>query len=178
MDNRYPGPCVHDCAAQLPHRYRRHDQDLAGRRVCSQRSDGLDGKVLRWRGLTNSDSYSNSHAHADSNADGHSNSYAHADSNADGHSNSYAHADSHSNSHAHADSNAHGHGNSYAHADSNAYCNCPRKPDAYTDRNSKRYTQAYSNPATSANSRAAPVARIEVVKAGTREKTSRVSVLL
>ena len=140
MDNRYPGPCVHDCAAQLPHRYRRHDQDLAGRRVCSQRSDGLDGKVLRWRGLTNSDSYSNSHAHADS--------------------------------------NAHGHGNSYAHADSNAYCNCPRKPDAYTDRNSKRYTQAYSNPATSANSRAAPVARIEVVKAGTREKTSRVSVLL
>ena len=164
MDNRYPGPCVHDCAAQLPHRYRRHDQDLAGRRVCSQRSDGLDGKVLRWRGLTNSDSYSNSHAHADSNADGHSNSYAHADS--------------HSNSHAHADSNAHGHGNSYAHADSNAYCNCPRKPDAYTNRNSKRYTQAYSNPATSANSRAAPVARIEVVKAGTREKTSRVSVLL
>ena len=182
MDNRYPGPCVHDCAAQLPHRYRRHDQDLAGRRVCSQRSDGLDGKVLRWRGLTNSDSYSNSHAHADSNADGHSNSYAHADSNADGHSNSYAHADcdTYSNTYCHADGHANtdGHGNSYAHADSNAYCNCPRKPDAYTDRNSKRYTQAYSNPATSANSRAAPVARIEVVKAGTREKTSRVSVLL
>jgi hypothetical protein len=116
---------------------------LAGRRVCSQRSDGLDGKVLRWRGLTNSDSYSNSHAHADSNADGHSNSYAHADSNADSHSNSHAHA--------------HGNADGYAHADSNAYCNCPRKPDAYTNRNSKHYTQAYSNPATSANSGAAPV---------------------
>jgi hypothetical protein len=173
LDNRYPGPCVHDCAAQLPHRYRRHDQDLAGRRVCSQRSDGLDGKVLRrWWGIANANCNSYCHAYGHANTDAHayghiySNTYCHAY----GHANTYCHADGHTNTDAHADS--------YAHADSNAYCNCPRKPDAYTNRNSKRYTQAYSNPATSANSRAAPVARIEVVKAGTREKTSRVSVLL
>ena len=141
------------------------DEDLAGGRLRQYwRPGGLDGNLLRWRGLTNSDSYSNSYCHAD----GHANTDAHADSHI--YSNTYCHADGHTNTDAHADS--------YAHADSNAYCNCPRKPDAYTNRNSKRYTQAYSNPATSANSRAAPVARIEVVKAVTREKTSRVSVLL
>ena len=170
MDNRYPGPCVHDCAAQLPHRYRRHDQNLAGRRLRSHSSDGFDGNLLprRWLADTYCYCHADGHANTDAHADSHiySNTYCHAY----GHANTYCHADGHTNTDAHADS--------YAHADSNAYCNCPRKPDAYTNRNSKRYTQAYSNPATSANSRAAPVARIEVVKAGTREKTSRVSVLL
>lgn len=168
MDNRYPGPCVHDCAAQLPHRYRRHDQDLAGRRLCPYYGNGLDGEILRCRGLTNSYCYADSHIHSHAYCHGYANTDAHADS--DTYSNTYGNADGHT--------NTDGHGNSYAHADSNADCNCPRKPDAYTNRNSKRYTQAYSNPATSVHSRAAPVVRIEVVKAVTREKTSRVSVLL
>jgi hypothetical protein len=128
---------------------------LAGRRLCPYRANGFDGKVLcRW-GIANANGNSYCHAdsdaHTDSNTDSHiySNTYCHAD----GHANTDAHADSHTNT----DGNADGHGNSYAHADSNADCNCPRKPDAYTDRNSKHYTQAYSNPATSANSGAAPV---------------------
>jgi len=59
---------------------------LAGRRVCSQRADGLDGNLLRWRGLTNSDCYCHAYGHAntDGNANGYCNSYSYRNGHADG----------------------------------------------------------------------------------------------
>jgi hypothetical protein len=62
-----------------------------------------------------------------------------------------------------ADSNSDGHCDSNRDADSNtnsnAYCYCHSNPDGYIDRNSKLYTQGYSDTAGSTDASAAPVAR-------------------
>jgi len=72
---------------------------LAGRRVCSQRADGLDGNLLRWRGLTNSDCYCNSNSYC------HAYGHANTDGNANGYCNSYSYCNSNSDRNAHADGN-------------------------------------------------------------------------
>ena len=38
---------IRHCAAQLPDRHGRHDQDLAGRRLCPYGANGFDGNLLR-----------------------------------------------------------------------------------------------------------------------------------
>ena len=69
MDGKFTRPCVHECAAQLPHRYRWHDQDLVGGRLRRYRSSGgLDGNLLRRGGFTNSHSYG--YCNSDRNSDG------------------------------------------------------------------------------------------------------------
>ena len=106
MDNRYPGPGVHDCAAQLPHRHGRHDQDLAGRRLCTYRANGFDGKVLRrWasnaNAYCNSNSYSHAHSYAncDSNGTCNGNAYSYSYCNGNGNSNTFRDTELHANQH-------------------------------------------------------------------------------
>ncbi len=134
---------------------------MAGRRSCSQRSDGLDGNLLRWRGLTNSDCYCNSNSYC--HAYGHANTDAHADGNI--YSNSYCHAYGHANTDAHADS--HSYSNSYCHAyghantdgNANGYCNSYSYCNAHGDGNiNPMYGEVFTHTKASANSGAAPVA--------------------
>ena len=56
---------------------------MVGGRVCSHRPDGLDGNLLRRRGLANSHCYSNSNGDGDGNSNG-----AASDGNANGYCNS------------------------------------------------------------------------------------------
>jgi hypothetical protein len=143
LDNRYPGPGVHDRAAQLPHRYRWHDEDLAGRRLCPYRANGFDGKVLRrWWGIANaycnSDSYCHSDGHA--NTDGNANGYSY--------SNTYCHADGHTNT----DGNANCYCNSYS------YCNSNSDRHAHGDGNiNPVYREVFTDTEASTNCGAAPV---------------------
>ena len=71
-------------------------------------------------------------------------------------------------SHPNANSNGDAHGNCYSYT----YCDCDGNANAYANRNSKRYTQAYSNTAGSTDASAAPnsVARLESL---TRELASK-----
>jgi len=82
LDNWLAGSGVHDCAAQLPHRHRRHDQDLAGRRLRQYWCPGsLDGNLLprRWNSNANrnrdSHSYGNGYCYCDSYSNGHAETY-------------------------------------------------------------------------------------------------------
>lgn len=149
MDSKCARSSVRDCATQLPHRYRWHDQNLAGRRLRSHSPDGFDGNLLRWRRLT--DTYPNGYG------------YSHADSDAHTDSNPYIDV-TYSNSHAHADSYADGHVNSY----SNSYIYSHAYGNTNTDFNTNSYCNRYSNvhpvygevftdTKASANSGAAPV---------------------
>jgi hypothetical protein len=66
MDNGYACSGIHDGAAQLPSGHQRHRPDLAGRRLCSDYADELDGDLWRLR---------DTNAHADSHGDRYSYSY-------------------------------------------------------------------------------------------------------
>ena len=94
MVNRH---AIRHCAAQLPDRHGRHDQDLAGRRLCPYRANGFDGKVLRWWGIANANGNSYSHAY------GHTNAHAYANGCCNRYS--YSNSDSYSDRNAHADGN-------------------------------------------------------------------------
>jgi hypothetical protein len=171
-------------AAQLPDRHGRHDQGLAGRRLCPYRANGFDGKVLRrWWGIANaycnSDSYSHAHSHANCDSDG----YAYTDSYANCHSNSYAYTDSYANcdtsSYAYCHSNSNAHTDRYAYRDSNsyayalAYANCYSNGNSHSDsntnsyshtnsyanRNSQRSAEVYSHTATATDTTASAVGR-------------------
>ena len=85
MDGKFTRPCVHDCAAQLPHRYRRHNADLVGGRLRRyRRSGGFDGNLLprRWNTHTNTFSDPNRDSYSDCNCNAKRDSYADGDSNA------------------------------------------------------------------------------------------------
>ena len=118
MDGEFARSCLRDCAAQLCNRHRRHDQDLAIRRLRPYNANGFDGSLLRRRrdaytyAYSKSNSYCNasSYAYSYSNWDTHSTSYADTNSKWDTHSNSassYADTNSkrdpHTNSASHAD---------------------------------------------------------------------------
>jgi len=78
LDDEYTCSGVWDRAAQFPDRHRRHDQDLAGRRLCSYCPDGFDGKILRRRWANaHSHFYCNSHGDRYSNG----NTYTNVNSN-------------------------------------------------------------------------------------------------
>lgn len=137
MDNRHASSYVRDCAAELPHGHRRHDENLACRRLCPRHRNGRDGKILRrCRGDANSHSYGNSYCHADSYI--HRNTYCHGDGN--------AYTDCHADSHIHR--------NAYCHADSDTYTDSNPNSYSYSNSdgnwNSKRTPASYSNPAASA----------------------------
>ena len=152
MDNRHSGSLVRDCAAQLPHRYRRHDQDLARRRVCSHCTDGLDGNLLRWRRLT--DTYCYTYCYFDSDAHGHGNCYAHADTNADVVSNGHAHADSYADGHSNSNSNSSSYSHTYGHTNTDGNANCYSDSDGNIN---PMYGEVFTDTKASANSGAASV---------------------
>ena len=86
MVNWFSGSGVRDCPSQFPHRYRRHNQDLAVRRLRQHgRPGGLDGNLLQCRNESdaNTDSHSNGYCHRKSNrnadCDCQRNSYADTD---------------------------------------------------------------------------------------------------
>jgi hypothetical protein len=115
VDGKFTRSCVHERTAQLSHRHRRHDQDLADRRLRYYwRTDSLDGN-LRLRAVE-------SHANADCNANGHS----------------YRHSNCGSFGDAYSDRNSNGNGNCDCNSDSNAYTDsyayCYSNTDAYADK--------------------------------------------
>ena len=134
------GRTLHDGTAQLPHRHRWHQQNLASRRVCQRRRHAaeLDGKVLRWWG-----GIANAHGNP------HSSSIRNAYCNGDGNSHSYSNTDSYSysDSYAYADSYANCHGNWYAYTDGYANChgNCYAYTDGYAYGDSNSYSHAHCN---------------------------------
>ena len=78
MDNGYACSGIRDGAAQLPGRHQRHRPDLAGRRLCSDYADELDGDLWPVRDTNaHADGYSdsNSNSHCNSNSDRYSYSY-------------------------------------------------------------------------------------------------------
>ena len=108
---------------------------MAGRRLCSYYPDGFDGKILRRR-------WANGHSHFYC--------YGRGDRNSNG--NTYTNGNTNRNS------NSHGYGNTYTDGNRNSYSGrnrdrdgnrnaddySPAFADAYTNRNSKHYTQASS----------------------------------
>jgi hypothetical protein len=72
MDNGFARSGLHDCPAQLPNRHQRHRSHLAGGRIRSHHSDGLDGDL--WRCLRDANSYA--HSYGDRDNDINTNSYA------------------------------------------------------------------------------------------------------
>jgi hypothetical protein len=142
MDSRHSGSLVRDCAAQLPYRYRRHDQDLVGGRVCSHRPDGLDGNLLPRRCLTNSNANSDCNSHSDRYCNG--NTYTNGNADRNSHRYCYCNRNTYTN----------GDRNFYSSRNGNTYCNCNTyangnadchyNDNGYTNRNSKHHTQAGS----------------------------------
>jgi hypothetical protein len=102
------GSALHDRAAQLPDRYRRHRPDLAGRRLCSGVADGLDGNLRPVRAGTNTHGNFHAYGHRDIHA------YSHGHGNCD----RYIHSDCDTNRNNNWDSNSNrdANGNSVPHA--------------------------------------------------------------
>ena len=95
MDNRR---AIHHRTPQLPGRHRRQHSHLAGRRLCSLYSDGLDGNpgvpIAHTYGDANSDFYTD----PDSNGDSYGHSDVHAYTHCDSHAYSDAYGDTYSDS--------------------------------------------------------------------------------
>jgi hypothetical protein len=87
VDGKFTCPGVHNCAAQLPDRHRRHDQDLVGRRLRSYSGDSLDGNLDPVR-----DAFANTNGNSNSNSNSNRNCNGNAYSNSDAYSNASAEA--------------------------------------------------------------------------------------
>ena len=171
MGSQHAGSCVYDCAAQFPHRHRRHDQDLVGRRLCAYRADGFDGKILRRRRFTDSDGYTN--------GDNNSNPNSYSDTNPDSntyisvtysysHTNTDAYADSHIYDHAYCygDANTDFNANNDTNSNINRYCNSYSHADGNIN---PVYWKVFTNTEASTNSGAAPVGPWRGLKSLRRE---------
>jgi hypothetical protein len=133
------------CAAQFPHRYRRHHQYLAGRWLrCYWRPDCGDGNLQ----LPAGDSIAY--------ADGVTHRYSHGDSDSygvtHGHSYSYSHGDSDGYRYGNADGYSYGDGKRYAKCNSNGNADsyadpfgyAERDSDAFSDSNRHTYAECYA----------------------------------
>jgi hypothetical protein len=134
--NRLTRPGLRDCATQFPNRYRRHDEDLVGRRLRSYDPDRFDGTVLRrrWNAYANTDRNGN----CDGNGNGNSNGYCDGDTN--GYCNTYANSDC----------NCDCYGNAYANSDCNGYCHRIANGDTATG--NSNYANTASSPDATASS--------------------------
>ena len=154
---------IRHCAAQFPDRHQRQQSRLAGRRLRTNGTDGLDGdlKLLR-----NANAYANSYADGnfkpDSYANGNGNIYAYAY----GYGNVYSNADSHGHVYAYRDSygdiHANGNGHSDIHANSDSDCDIYRNGDSncysHSNGNSDRRAAVYTDATASADTAASSLA--------------------
>jgi hypothetical protein len=110
VGGKFTRSCVHDRPAQLPDRYRRHNQDLAGRRLRSYSGDGFDGKILRRR-------WANAHSHfyCNSHGDRYTNGNTYTNDNTNSVTNTYSYGIIYCNSYSHV------YGNTYTNGDRNFY---------------------------------------------------------
>ena len=93
---------------------------MAGRRLCTYRANGFDGKVLR-RWACNANAYCNRDSYS------HAHSYANCDSNSYAYAQRYAYCDGNSNSHSDSITN------SYANRNSKHYAEVYSNPATATD---------------------------------------------
>jgi len=102
MDNGYACSGIHDCAAQLPSGHQWHRPHLAGRRLCADDADELDGDLRRLR---------DTNAHADGHSDSHSDSHSHcnSNSNSDRYSYSYSYGNGYGNRYSYRYAHTYGH---------------------------------------------------------------------
>jgi len=120
VDGKFTGSCVHERTAQLSHRHRRHDEDLADRRLRYYwRTDSLDGNLHVPRGAI-------PHADTDGHGNGNCNSNGDINTNCYGYGYTYAYL---LNLH-YPIADTDGHGNRDCNSDSYAYT------DSYANRNS------------------------------------------
>jgi len=95
VDGKFTCPGVHNCAAQLPDRHRRHDRDLVGRRLRSYSGDSLDGNLDPVRDAfanTNGNSNSNCNCNCNCNCNGNGNAYSNSDAYSNASAEAYADA--------------------------------------------------------------------------------------